>query len=813
MNKPRSFHDIAAIGGLFLLPFVFFWRQTLGWLTLADADAIFWFYPAYHFVAEQLKQGHLPLWNPYLFGGMPSFGQWQAGVLDPLNWIYLLGLSERTMTLVQQLTFSLSLLGMYGFLRQLALGRRAAIFAAIIYSLNGFVVARTIYPGIFHVIALTPWVFIFLERLAQHRRWRDAAFGALFVAWQLFAAHPQPFLYAAVMAAAYAVYRMQWLMQWRVASVSEWLRLNARFAVQAFFLYFGGVCLAALQVWPVAEMARQSVRQEWPYELFTFNSLHPVSLLGVVFPFLHGQGRGIYHLPYWGPYWHSIEPAIYLGGVAASFALVANIAAWRWRNDDDSRRNLMRFWSVVALVGVLLALGRYFAPLARVLFHIPIWSQMRSANRHWLEVIFAIAVLSGWLMQHCLNAGLNGVSDELRRWFTRTGIALSSLTLIIGALGWLRPGLVQTWLRALPDLQTMPPNFLRAGQAEFFAPMLCVPLAALAVVWFTRAPQRRYAGLLLVLFFDLQLYAHFAPMTSNEKQLTERLGKGVALKTPDERAGRWHQMLLPDGGEFNPYWAYGHEFMTGYDPLLNTRFKTFTRIDEAGRSFSQTLLLPTDTTLDLLNVRYVTLPPGYLAAQPANVNAALNDPARWRPVTNASRVPWYEAHQVYENLRAQPRAWLVGDVQVVTDWYQQLQRLRGELKDDQGRAFDPRRTAISETSYGFTDFVSSVEPFAADSATITQRQPGRLLIETDAARPSLLVISEMAYPGWRVKIDGQWGSWQRVNYMLCGVRLQAGKHRVEFFYRPPSVRTGAIVSLITALILLGVIAWSFRFEP
>ncbi len=803
-QHPRA-ATVAAPLFLFLLPFAFFWRQTLGWLTLADADALFWFYPAYHFVAEQLKQGQLPLWNPHLYGGMPLFGQWQAGVLDPLNWIYLFGLSERTITLAQQLTFSLALLGMYGYVRQLSAGRRAAVFAAVIYGLSGFIVARTIYPGIFHVVALTPWVFIFLERLAQHRRWRDAVFGALFVAWQLFAAHPQPFLYAAVMAGAYALFRMQW----RAVSVSEWLRLNIRFAVQAFCVYFGGVCLAALQLLPVAEMAAQSVRQEWPYEHFTFNSLHPASLLSVVFPFLHGQGRGFLHLPFWGPYWHAIEPTIYLGGAVLVFAVIAWFAAWR------GKWPLARFWNFVAVVGVLLALGRYFAPLARVLYHVPVWGQMRSPNRHWLEVSFAVAVLSGFLMERLLRDNADELRSTVARWLTRLAPLLILLVWLVGGFAWQRPGLTQAWLRTLPDFQYLPPNFLRAGGPEFWLPMLLVPATLAALAYFLRAPQslRRYAFLLVAVLLDFQSYAHFAPVSATGQSLNSLLGRGVAATlNPAGAAFRSHQLLTSDSQGFNPFWMHGHEFITGYDPLLSTRYKTLTRIDEAGRNFSPTLLQSADTTLDLLNVRYVLLSPEYVQAQSEADKTALQDTARWRDVPNDSPIYWYHDHQIYENLRVQPRAWLVGEVQVVTDWYQQLQRLRGELKDEQGRAFDPRYMAISETSYGFEDFVSSPAPFAADSAKIVERQAGRLLLETDAARPSLLVISEMAYPGWQVKIDGQWGSWQRVNYMLCGVRLQAGKHRVEFFYRPPSVKTGALVSLVTAIILLGVMAWSFRFE-
>ena len=88
---------------LLLLPFAFFWRETLGLRILGDQDAVFWFFPAYHQVVDQLRSLHLPLWNPYVYGGMPLFAAWQAGVLDPLNLIYLAaGVSSRSLTLTQQ---------------------------------------------------------------------------------------------------------------------------------------------------------------------------------------------------------------------------------------------------------------------------------------------------------------------------------------------------------------------------------------------------------------------------------------------------------------------------------------------------------------------------------------------------------------------------------------------------------------------------------------------------------------------------------------------------------------------------------------
>jgi hypothetical protein len=782
---------------LLVLPIVFFGRETMGWRTLADGDALFWYYPAYHFVVEQLKQGQLPLWNPYLYSGLPLFEQWQAGVFDPLNWIFLLRLNERTLTLVQQLSFSLALLGMYRFMRTLACRRRAAILAAVVYALSGFAVARLIYPNILHVIALTPWVMFFLERLAQDGRWRDAVLGATIVAWQLFAAHPQPFLYSAVMVAAYVLFRMDWR--------GSLLKKNWRLAAQATLVYLGGLCLAAWQMLPVVEAARRSVRQEWPYELFTFNSLHPFSLLATLFPFLHGQGRGIYRLPYWGAYWHHNEASIYLGLAVLVLALLGGYAAWCWR------WNQARFWSAVALVATLLALGRYVSPVARLLYHVPVWGQMRNPSRHWLEVVFAVAVLCGLTINQCLQ----DESGEVRRWLHRSATWLSlmfvALTVAVGGLVLGHPKVAEVWLRNLPNWQALPADFLRQAGAEFWAPMLSACVLAAALSYFTRAPQQlgRYGMLLALIVFDYHLYASCAPVTNTDGALTSKLGKAVSSRLATDAPYRLHEMLPPGSSEFSPFWHYGHEFTTGYDPLLNSDYKTFTRIDEAGRSYSQTLFLPQDTTLDLLNVRYVMLPPGYLATQPAPVQAALQDTGRWRAVANDSHVSWYSAHQVYENLRAQPRVWLVGETQVVTDWYQRLLRLRGETKDEQGRGFDPRRTAIVERALpGLA--AGNTEPFAPESARIIARQPGRLLIETDAPRVALLVISEMAYPDWQASVDGQPVHWDKVNYLLCGIVVPGGKHRVEFVYRPPSIKNGAAVSFTTALVLVGLFVWDWR---
>jgi hypothetical protein len=840
--------------GLLLLPAVFFWRETLGWKTLSDGDALFWFYPAYQFVAEQLNAGKLPLWNPFMYSGTPLFGQWQAGVFDPLNWLFLvLGVTSRAMTTVQELAYALALLGMFRYLRRLQLSRRASLFGAVIYGLSGFAVARVIYPGFLHIFALTPWIFWTIERLRQRPSWRLAALGALFVAWQLFAAHPQPFAYAALLACAYALFRLRSAdgevrteasmedqpsiestqnleTETRATNTSHpalrtppatrqpanSLQSATLFLAQCALIYLGGLGLAAIQVLPAAETALQSVRQDWPFAQFTLNSLHPASLPVVLFPFWQGQGKGIYTMGYWGVYWHHYEAQIYLGLLALTLAGAGAYAAWR----RQSRWPIGRFWSVVAVLGVFLSLGRYFEPLAHALHHVPLLGHFRSPNRHWMEVVFAVAVLAGWTVNVFLRAENEKTVRAMRRVAQGLAGGLTLTCALVGGFVLWRKVAAEKLILTMRDMNWVQPGFFQQGRAEFYVPILTATVLCLVLLLFLRAPQRGrwFALLLLALVGDYHLYAYFAPINNDEAHLETKLGRAMppalAAQQSEREPVRYQQMLSPSGGEFNPFWMYGHEFATGYDPVLNTRYKTFTGIDEAGRSYLPTILNAPDRTLDLLNVRYILVAPNFLTPPATAATVGLTDATRWRELPNDSPINWYKDMRVYENLRALPRVWLVGQVRVVHNEYDQLRLIRGEQPDEPGPQFDPRQTALIEPATAAKPWAQQLaQPVSSASpgqARILARTNDRLEIETEAAQPALLVLSEMAYPGWRARVDGQDVEWQRVDYMLCGVPVGAGKHRVEFVFQPDIIKIGAAVTVTTALGLLLLIIWESR---
>jgi hypothetical protein len=153
------------------------------------------------------------------------------------------------------------------------------------------------------------------------------------------------------------------------------------------------------------------------------------------------------------------------------------------------------------------------------------------------------------------------------------------------------------------------------------------------------------------------------------------------------------------------------------------------------------------------------------------------------------------AVQVYRLGDPLPRAWLVQGTQVADDG-----RALALLDDE---TFDPRAEAVLAPA--FADLALSGPPGAGGVARIVAARPGRLALDVSAVAPGLLVVSQPFYPGWRAKVDGQAVPLARVDYLLQGVPVPAGDHRVELVYRLspwPAIFSGlALVGGLAVLIV------------
>jgi hypothetical protein len=167
----------------------------------------------------------------------------------------------------------------------------------------------------------------------------------------------------------------------------------------------------------------------------------------------------------------------------------------------------------------------------------------------------------------------------------------------------------------------------------------------------------------------------------------------------------------------------------------------------------------------------------------------LRDASRWQLDRSADGV------LILRNERALPRVWLAGAVEAVSA-PEALRRIRGE--SDQ--PFDPRQTALVEAAPEELPRLGGA--LATARAEIVRYEPSRIVIETEAEGTAFLVASEIYYPGWEARVDGAKARIFRTDYLLRGLAVPPGRHRVEMRYTAPQARRGAAISLAALLIVL-----------
>jgi len=98
------------------------------------------------------------------------------------------------------------------------------------------------------------------------------------------------------------------------------------------------------------------------------------------------------------------------------------------------------------------------------------------------------------------------------------------------------------------------------------------------------------------------------------------------------------------------------------------------------------------------------------------------------------------------------------------------------------------------------NFKSKAFVMGGKEAKVLENAPGHLKVSAEG--PGQLVVSEAFYPGWRVWIDGKKAFLEPFEDEFLSVKLNEGRHRIRFHYRPLSFFVGGVLSLLTVFIII-----------
>lgn len=413
------------------LVMLFFNKMAFSNLILARGDTFLYFYPYWTAAAEALRSGHVPLWNPDLFMGAPFLANSQVGYFYPLNWpVWLLLPTPYAVSASILLHLTIGGCGAYlAARRTMALGRAAALFAAALFALGGYLTAQVEHINQLQGLAWLPWYFAVLSPLVNagnpSRNWRVflgmiLAIGALFTL-QLFAGHTQTAFISGVSVTL-------WLIIHALMELAGFLKPKNSVGLLRMVMVMGAgvglaIILSAAQLLPTLELTGQSARQSGLSlnEVLSF-SWHPLHLTRALLP---GYGQALF--------------TEYIAFLPLTALALAFIGAWVWRKNPA-----VLPWLALVIITFVLALGR-FTPVYYVLGRLPGFDLFRAPAR-WLAVAtLGVALLAGcgWQRLHLYTiaawpteAGKIGARRVLVQPLVAAAVSITLLILWGFIAGW-----------------------------------------------------------------------------------------------------------------------------------------------------------------------------------------------------------------------------------------------------------------------------------------------------------------------------------------------------------------------------------------
>src|ERR1700722_15032056 len=167
-----------------------------------------------------LRQGQLPFWAQYLFSGTPLLAGFNAGAFYPLIGLFVILPDRVAWIATEVILFALIAVGMYVFLRALALSRVACVLAAVTFSCAGFVATQANHVDMTEGFASIPFMLLAVLHIVRDGRWPWPVLLGLGGALFIFGGAPEAMLDEALLILVYAAMaagldRARW---WRVLS-------------------------------------------------------------------------------------------------------------------------------------------------------------------------------------------------------------------------------------------------------------------------------------------------------------------------------------------------------------------------------------------------------------------------------------------------------------------------------------------------------------------------------------------------------------------------------------------------------------------
>ena len=759
-------------------------------------------------------EGIFPLWNPYIFCGMPGFasltfsgGRWYdltKTIYDSVRGLFAVILVNKTVGnyILYYLLFGV---GLYFFSYYKLKNKIASLIVALAGVFSTFII---IWAFVGHltkiaVIALSPWIFLSIDKIRLKWSLLWALFLVLCIHFMLGPGMIQMIFYVFFAVGIYYVYYLLRSIvkreNWKgvVRSGIVMICASAIALLMSSDQYLSTLEYSKYSIRgssPIVQTASQSGENESPkggldYSYATNWSFGTGEVFTFLVPSLYGFGWQTYQgvlsrnepirlNTYFGPQPFTDAP-MYMGIVILLLAIIGVI---KKRKDP-----FVQYLSLLVILALLISFGKYMPLLYNLMFyHFPMFDKFRSPSMILVLVQIGVPLLAGYGIVSLLETreAFTGGAVQRKWLYVLIGVVSLFVLSIVGkgiftsiyssffSESDVASGLARQYGNLQPQVFDELYKFISNSVAADVAFALFVLSLTVGGFYFYWKRSISYAALSAILVFAVVFdlwRVDYEPM-----HMTTRHQENAAFEAPD-----YVHFLQSDTTLYRTL-----QFENGQPPYSN--MLAYWKIQSA-YGYQAAKMREYQNTIDV---------------------AGINNPLVWKLMDvkyiisntevrgdNLKLVYSGSSDKVYLNLAALPRAFFVNSYKVAS--------AIAILDSIRSNAFNPM-----QVGYFMTDPKVKIDS-AGPGARVEYTHYGiqDLDAKVTATGRNLVFFSESYYPlGWKAFIDGQPTKIYRLDYMFRGVIVPPGAHTIKMVFEPEAYYLGRSLVLGSNAVVLGAMA-------
>ncbi len=745
-------------------------------------DILNFHYPLRKVLIDSYSRGEFPLWNPFIYLGQPMLANPNYMAFYPTNLLHLFLPFDYAFKLHFIIHPILAGLGAYFFMRRLNICFLAALTGSLAYEFSGAVLSFLNLYNLVPTVALLPWIgWAFWGALRERWLKRSLIFGAL-LALQIISVEPLLFQCVIWMLAGLSILYVLEAKEWKKA-----LLVPVRVSAAGVVFSLG---LAAIQVLPTLELLPRSARGKLDFLEVCSWSMHPLDFLNTMVPNLFGNFYTIGFSTSWGGSIHHGREGYLVSFFLGTCTILLAIVSF-----TSNRKKLRLILLSLAAISIFLALGKYNPVYHWLYQHVPFFSFGRYPSKYFLLSTLIICIMASLGVEVLLDRRERPTVKRCRI-IAIAGLLLAGFFLFSSFYFKVRPLTLENWLRYEIGAQEstskdFPGLIAHLRQSLLSSGVFFLFGSVVVLSAFSSKAGFLLKGFLPILVAIEMIPANLrlSPLISDADfkfvpEINKYLGKlvpgetyrvvpptflkpesklGLSMRAPN-RSMAWLTLFYKMTGQ--PFHGIINGIQYSLDRTvdhLNTLeadvlWRTFTGLSEASNlTLFSKLNSPVILSVEEINDSRVRL---------------LSKFETWSDLT--VRVYWLD--------NTVKRAYFASGFDYASSQKEALKRFLDAH-------FPVGTTVILEGQGG-----SKAAQMNAGTVSIVEYRNSRVVCNVDAKTQGYLVLLDTYYPGWIARIDGKETKVLRANYAFRAVQVSAGKHTVEFSYRPVLFYVGFVVS-------------------